>query len=370
MPGIDTLVLTQPPGAFKVHHRNELIIQPHSYTTGGSNSKTEKSVPLFTDDLGRAYLGYKAFHNYERNGETLVGMSIGERGLKIQCSLPRVLYGKNKHDFDTKETGRVLSQLEGMLKDAGILTNLIDARVSRLDIAQNAMCQYGYELYAPFVAQINNLRSQLVTYSNNYMRTGNKTNQVCFYVKDEGEKLYRMETRLLTGKGVRAMGKKVGEITPTSIGNPELLTEIYRRSVTHKLDLVKTQQQFINMESKELLMTYLIQKGYQDWFCENNQLALELMEIEGVEVATKNPSIPDLVTIRAKALNSIIPTEYLTAATSAIMGVIDGMGYSRGVANNKKTRMRRKLEKQQPEFFTDESKRAISSEFIEKFLTV
>ena len=280
------------------------------------------------------------------------------------------MHGANKHDFDPRETGRVLSQLEGMLKDAGIVTSLTDARVSRLDIAQNAKCKYGYELYAPFVAQINNIRSQLVTYSNNYMRTGNKTNQVCFYAKDSKENLYRMEARLLTGKSVKAMAKKVGEITPTSIADPDLLTEIYRRSVIDKLDLAKTQQKFITMKSEELLMNYLVQKGCQDWLYENNRLALELMEIEGVEVSTKKPTIPDLLTIRAKALNSIIPTEYLTAATSAIMGVIDGMGYSRGVANNKKTRMRRKLEKQQPEFFTNESKQAISNEFIEKFLTV
>jgi hypothetical protein len=376
MPGTDTVVLTQARDDFKVHHRNSLIIQPHSYSTGSIDSKKDGSASLFTDDLGHSHLGYKAFYNFEtkcetkKKSETLVAISIGEYGLKVQCSLPRMLHGVNKYDFDPRETGRVLTQLEAILKGAGISTNLTDARVSRLDIAQNSKCKYGYELYAPFVAQINNNRSQLVTYSNTYMRTGNKTNQVCFYAKDEREKLYRMEARLLTGKSVKAMAKKVGEITPISIADPDLLRAIYNQSVTNKLDLVKTQQKFISMDNKELLITYLIQKGYQDWFYEKNRLALELMEIEGIELKTREATVIELLSIQAKALNSVLPTEYLTTAIAATMGIIDGTSKSKGSARVKKMRMRRKLEKQQPEFFTDESKRAISSEFIEKFLTV
>jgi preprotein translocase subunit SecF len=127
----------------------------------------------------------------------------------------------------------------------------------------------------------------------------------------------------------------------------------------------------MSTEYKPLLTRYLVQKGYQDWFFNANKLRFELMEVEGVEVRVREkPSKKDLQAIRSKALSSFVPDECLQAADDELMSIIDSTSSTKSSAKKSKQRLRKDLQKQRPEFYTDESKQAISNEFIQKFLTL
>ena len=83
--GIDTLVLTTQDFAVDSKAHKLQIVQ--SYT---GSELADLNKPLFADVRGN-----KAFYNYEADGETYAQFTIGERGLKIQCSLPKIYYGSN-----------------------------------------------------------------------------------------------------------------------------------------------------------------------------------------------------------------------------------------------------------------------------------
>jgi hypothetical protein len=179
-----------------------------------------------------------------------------------------------------------------------------------------------------------------------------------------------MESRLLVRSAVETMAKKLGSITPTSIADRELVQAIYKKSLVDRIKLPKIVQQYMSTDTPQLMLEYLMQKGYEDWFINANRLALELMEVEGIDLRVKTPSKKDLLTIRAQALNSIIPTEYLAAANQATLNLLGQMGLSEDNVRAKRMRLKREFEKQTPLYYTDKSKKAISNEFIEKYLTV
>ena len=209
----------------------------------------------------------------------------------------------------------------------------------------------------------------MVTYGSEYLRTGNKSNQVCFYGKDSKEKLYRLEPRLLNRDAVKSMSKKVGEITPYSISDLDMISEIYKRSTIAKMDIELLQKQFIETPNEMLTAEYLTQLEWEKAYLLKNSIALQLMEIEGIEMKLKNLNKTDCIRIRSKVVESMTDSKIFTMADLAIMKLIESNS-SGATKRQKRKRYSDEIKLHAPTFITDESKQSISDEFIEKFLTV
>jgi hypothetical protein len=373
MPSSDTIVLTT--NDFEISHRNRFIVQPKSYAAYKSDSEIadlildQSNDLLFVDDLGVEVCGSRAYFNPESDGETAVYFSISRYGLKTQFSFPKIYTGNNANYFDARNTNEVFKTVQSLAKGAGLNFNILDSKISRIDTPKNANCKYGYSLYAPFVGQINNRMSNMVTYGSEYLRTGNKSNQVCFYGKDSKEKLYRLEPRLLNRDAVKSMSKKVGEITPYSISDLDMISEIYKRSTIAKMDIELLQKQFIETPNEMLTAEYLTQLEWEKAYLLKNSIALQLMEIEGIEMKLKNLNKTDCIRIRSKVVESMTDSKIFTMADLAILKLIES-NYSGSTKRSKKKSYKDEVRRSTPTFITDESKQSISDEFIEKFLTV
>ena len=392
MPSVDTIVLTTQDS--EISHRNRFIVQPkHHYASKEMQVEAEKiafqkseerksarnrgyggkEMPhpdyLFTDDLGKIVEGGKAFYNHIVGEEAAILFTKNNYSLKTQFSFPKIYTGNNANYFDARNTNEVLKIVESIAKEAGIHFNIFDCKISRIDTPKNANCEYGYSLYAPFVGQINNRMSNMVTYGSEYLRTGNKSNQVCFYGKDSKEKLYRLEPRLLNREAVKSMSKKVGEITPYSIGDLDMIREIYKRSTISKMDIELLQKQFIETPNEMLTAEYLTQLEWENAYRSKNAIALQLMEIEGIEMKLKDLNKADCMRIRSRVVESMTDSKIFTMADSAIIKLID-FNSSGATKRQKRKRYLDEVRQHTPRFITDESKQSISNEFIEKFLTV
>lgn len=373
MPSVDTIVFTTKD--YQISHRNRFIVQPKSYAAYKSDPEIadlildQSNDLLFTDDSGERTCGSKAYYNHESNGEAAIQFSISRYGLKTQFSFPKIYTGNNANYFDARNTNEVLKTVESLAKDAGLNFNILDSKISRIDTPKNANCKYDYSLYAPFVGQINNRMSTKVTYSNSYLRTGNKSNQVCFYAKDPKEKLYRLEPRLLKREAVKSMSKKVGEITPYSISDLDMIREIYKRTTISKMDIELLQKQFIETSNETLTAEYLTQLEWENAYRLKNGIALQLMEIEGIEMKLKNLNKADCMRIRSRVVESMTDSKIFTMADSAIIKLID-FNSSGATKRQKRKRYLDEVRRYTPTFITDESKQSISDEFIEKFLIV
>jgi hypothetical protein len=374
MPSIDTIVLTAQD--FKVSHRNSLIVKPKSHPAYVEESeitellnRSENDI-LFRDDLGVDHCGSSAYYNRIENGETAGQFSISRYGLKIQFSFPKIYTNNNANYFDARNTNKVLKTMQSVARDAGIDFNILDSKVSRIDTPTDAVCKYGYNLYAPFIGQISNRMSNMVTYSSHYLRTGNKSNQVCFYAKDEKNNLYRLEPRLLKSEAVNAMAKKVGEINARTIGDLDLIRSIYRYSTIKKMDISTIQKTFLDSKDEDLLMNYLIQVEYQEAYKEKNFVALQLMEIDGIETKLKNITMRDAMRIRTKVHQTVSDDCHkLNIIDAQMLNMIDATS----VGATKRMMKKRYIDEARhstPTLTTDESKQSISDEFIAKFLTV
>jgi hypothetical protein len=210
----------------------------------------------------------------------------------------------------------------------------------------------------------------MVTYSSHYLRTGNKSNQVCFYAKDEKNNLYRLEPRLLKSEAVNAMAKKVGEINARTIGDLDLIRSIYSYSTIKKMDISTIQKTFLNSKDEDLLMNYLIQLEYQKAYKEKNFVALQLMEIDGIEAKLKNITMKDAMRIRTKVHQTVSDDSHkLNIIDAQMLNMIDATS----VGATKRMMKKRYIDEARhstPTLTTDESKQSISDEFIAKFLTV
>ncbi len=362
-PGIDTILLTTQ--EFKVNPTRHKLQVDRTYVGTDGGELLDLNKPLFGDVHGR-----KAFYNHKVGNDVFGAFTISERGLKVQFSPPKIYHGNNAKDFEAKYTSEILKNVEGWAREAGILVNLYDCRVSRLDLPKNARCDHAYGMYAPLISRINNRNSLEVSYSNTYIRNGNNNNQVCFYLKDAQHNLLRLEPRLLTGKGVKAMAKKVGEINARTVSDQGLLNEIYRKAVIEKVNIATMQKDFMRADNRGLQFSYLYQKSVEDAMAKKNKAAYALMqESDGIEWPIKNLTVPQLLSIKAKVLSAFVDPALLDIGSKEMFAYVE-RNYSGPGKWAKKSRLKAKQREIEPDVITDEIKHKIIQEFNDKFLTL
>jgi hypothetical protein len=312
---------------------------------------------------------HKYYYNHQVDGEVTAQITSGVYGLKIQASLPKLVHGNNALDLDPMQTGGGMRQLVDLCQQAGVSFSADELQVSRLDLPKNAICKHSYQLYAPCIASINYRGGLSATYSNTYIRTGNKGKQVCFYEKDHHLNQLRLESRLLNSKAIKAASKKVGSITPASILDPDLLRAIYQHTVIDKINLKTFQKEFMQTPSVRLQFMYVLEIEMENRMTEKNRLAFDLMEIEGIDLPVKPLTSKEYIDATTRAALSIAPVNLLDVAREMTANHISQ--YYQGAGRRTKAyRMRQKFNQYEPTVITDPMRYEISQEFIEKFLTI
>lgn len=371
MLGIDTITLTS--NEFSVRHSASLTIQDRNRSMKGEKRLDYSDEPdyLFTDDLGKIHRGAKAFMNLESGGDPFAQLTINQYGLKIQSSLPRIIDdGDNSKGLQAKYVGQALKSIQSRLASEGVLVDLASMNVSRIDVPKTEICTNQFDHLATLIPLFKFRNSKIATFGNSYLREGNKTNQLCFYVKDPKEQAYRLEARVLNREGVKAMSKKIGEITPTSLQDHDLLNGIYSQVAISRINLKATEREYLSSTDMKLMLEYQIQKESERLYMEVNAEALQIMEeLTDVTMRTKNLTSTQRLDIMNSVLFQFIPQDYIELAEQATLKEIERTmkGPSKRMA---KKRFSERSMRQQPSYTSDLSKESIYKEFTEKFLTI
>jgi len=181
---------------WEVNSENKLILQPAKIEVSSMQSIDE--CLLFKASNRELIFGEKAFYNSNIINLTIKPMKqIREVMLFVNVSLPKVYYkGNNYHPVDKEQMQETLDIVQKELENAGIKTNIYNAKVSRMDLFKNVYPEHHFLDYRP-VFRILKMKYEKEKYRKEYGTTftyGNKSNMMCVYDKIWEMKLKGMDT--------------------------------------------------------------------------------------------------------------------------------------------------------------------------------
>lgn len=160
--GIDTIRLSV--SDFEILPKNSLTI----YSAGCAKERSKRFAkpqrwfdkPLFTNEDGREVVGALAFLTLKSGDTTLLinvqvrHGCVHQRTCTITFSAPRVQHGNNFSALKLEELQQVLSRVQNLLQDAGIVADLQEASLSRLDIFRDLRVLWPLHEYAAVIEQL------------------------------------------------------------------------------------------------------------------------------------------------------------------------------------------------------------------------
>jgi len=165
---------------FRVKDGANLTIQPSNidYETSEQNDKR-----LFRNSLGEWVEGAKAFINTDRYNLTIKPNLLGD-GIKafIQFSLPKALGGDNFYPILESEVTQAKNVLADDIANKGILLNLEDCRVSRIDAFKNVYTDENFTDYSPLFSLLRAKRALRRDYGSTFL-WANTQREICVYDK-------------------------------------------------------------------------------------------------------------------------------------------------------------------------------------------
>jgi hypothetical protein len=232
---VDTLRLNLQ--EIRVDNNANVIISPGliEYATGEQHQEV-----LFYDG-DSPVKGAKAVLNTSRYNVT-----ITNNGTFLQCSVPKIVHGRNDLPVNGDQVREVIDFLQTDLKEQGVHTNLHGAKLSRLDLFKQDTFRYNFLDYVPVFSMLNGKRQQKRDYGTTYLY-GNTQRELCVYDKgveqqnSEGAKevthtnQVRAELRLLFHRPVM---KATGMDTVTDLVNGYGdLTSVYNSELRKYLNV-------------------------------------------------------------------------------------------------------------------------------------
>jgi len=217
---IDTLKLML--SEYKVSPESSLRVQPASYEVA-TGEKVE--YPLFRNEAG-TFFGSKAYLNTENWNLTLKPLPAGNRGTGafLQFSVPKNYYGSNYYSVGEEGTRAALKKVEGELEQSGVLTNLEEAELSRIDTFKNIQPEEPFSSYFSLFSLLRARRAQQRGYGTTFLLS-NSSQEFCVYdklqeMKEHGleisnlPKTMRFEHRALKKEKVKSLYgfSRVGEL--------------------------------------------------------------------------------------------------------------------------------------------------------------
>jgi len=208
---LDTLKLML--SEYKVSPESSLRVQPASYEVA-TGEKVE--FPLFRNEAGTFY-GSKAYLNTENWNLTLKPLPAGNRGTGafLQFSVPKNYYGSNYFSVGEAGTRASLKKVEGELAENGVLTNLEEAELSRVDTFKNIEPEEPFCSYFSLFSLLRARRAQQRGYGTTFLLS-NSSQEFCIYnkleeMREHGEETselpetMRFEHRALTKRKVSSL---------------------------------------------------------------------------------------------------------------------------------------------------------------------
>ena len=195
---------------------NKLTVQPASYLAGSGEVLSE--FPLFRDTGGRTFRGSKAYLNTDRLNLTLQPFTRSESGVScfVQFSIPKIHYGNNYYSVGEDGSKAVVELVERELKEAGVITPLQEANISRLDTFKNIQPEEPFSSYYSLFPLLKARRAIQRGYGTTFL-VHNTQQEWCVYDKNEEmkargidlsefpDRTMRFEHRLLNGAKVKAI---------------------------------------------------------------------------------------------------------------------------------------------------------------------
>lgn len=165
---------------FRVRDNANLQIQPAplDYETNTQNERK-----LFRNSAGEWVEGAKAFLNTERYNLTIKPDNAGE-GVKVylQWSLPKAFTGDNFYPLADDQIAAAKQALEDELRDKGIMLELNECKLSRVDAFRNAYTDEGFSDYAALFRLLRAKRQQRRDYGTTFL-WANTQREICVYDK-------------------------------------------------------------------------------------------------------------------------------------------------------------------------------------------
>jgi len=170
---------------FDVKDRARVSVQPGlvNYENG-----EQREVSLFTDDFGRDVYGQKAFINTERYNLTIQPMGAGVE-LFLQTSLPKVIKDDNYSPLTNSETEQAINEIASDLKSRGVVVNLDNCGLSRVDLFKNVIGDNDFLSYSPLFELLQSKRQHKRDYGTTFTWS-NTQREICVY-----DKLTEMQSR-------------------------------------------------------------------------------------------------------------------------------------------------------------------------------
>lgn len=226
---------------FRVRDGANLTLQP-SIIDYETNLKIDKR--LFRNSANEWVEGAKAYINCDRYNLTIKPNTIGD-GVKafIQFSLPKALTGDNYNPIPDNQIKEAKKAIADDIADRGILLNLEDCRVSRLDAFRNVYSEEAFLDYTPLFKLLRAKRQLRRDYGSTFLWS-NTQREICVYDKNEEVRLrggatsntppntIRFEYRLLN---TRVTKRDTGIDRLRDINNLDGVRDAYKEALTKHL---------------------------------------------------------------------------------------------------------------------------------------
>ena len=159
-------------------------------------------------------------------------LNFSDRRLFLRASLPKIVYGDNYHPLDKRALTQGLQQIQQEMLTHGVKANILEAKLTRIDIFVNLILHHPFEKYLPILAILHFPGTVPRVYNPTGYLFANTQQAIAIYdkpaemesrgrdISDQPEHVMRIEYRLFTHRNI----KKV-----TDIESVEKLLKNYTR---------------------------------------------------------------------------------------------------------------------------------------------
>jgi len=198
--GIDTisLMLTD----YEIQDHSMFVLNPSPINLSSGENIAE--YPLFQTKSGKIQMGSHAYINDE-----LFNVDIkykGNVGVKffVRTSIPKFYSGgSNYSPVNDSDSVRVLKELENCLSIAGIKTNIMSSKISRVDLFSNIITEHPFSNYRPIFTGLSAKRKERREFGGEGFLWLNGQAQFCVYNKRQEMIARKMSVRGINRNSVR-----------------------------------------------------------------------------------------------------------------------------------------------------------------------
>lgn len=149
--GVDTVKLCLMAPDYRIAPENQLTVKP-------PNAGAQwRDAALWQRGDGSIQTGSSAFYNYENLVHVDLTPTDGHTYpmLYVQFSLPKLAHGQsNLYPADPASIKPIMRRIQRVLAEAGILCDIMEAEISRLDLFRNIPMDHDFRSYAPVLKAI------------------------------------------------------------------------------------------------------------------------------------------------------------------------------------------------------------------------